>query len=60
MDDSEQYGEIYQFKLDPDSPNIKQYKLEGNKLTKKSGNFIIMNGLYCIRKEGKVNLKIKI
>ena len=60
MDESEQYGEVFQFRPDPNSEHINQYSFEGNKVVKKNNLFVIVNSDHCMPKEGKINFKIQI
>ena len=60
MTENEQFGEVFQFKADPDSPYLEQYKLDDNQIAKVGNNFVTLNSSDTIRKEGKINFKIKL
>ena len=50
MIESEQYGEIFQFKPDQYSDHIKNYKIEGSRIKKETNIFGIISSQHCIPK----------
>ena len=60
MEETFQYGEVFQFKADGECPCAEDYQIGKDKITKMSNKFMLLNSAYCMSKKGKVNFKFKL
>lgn len=60
MEETHQYGEVFQFTADPECPCLEDYQVTPQQITKVSNKFMILNSAHSITKKGKVNFKFRI